>query len=226
MSDKKRGRRLIALAFFLIFLYLFITLAPSVTRLIYPIHHGEIIAEHARNYNLEPQLVAAVIRVESSFKSEAESAKGARGLMQIMPETGAWAAEQVGMHDYDGEKLFDPHVNITLGTWYLHHLYQTFDTNPYAALAAYNGGRGHVKRWLDEGIWDGSRENLNDIPFPETRNFVSRVEAAYRRYHQLYDKQDFNAQSGSGRSHHSWETWGSLYIQSRPSAAAVLYQYD
>ena len=181
---------MIALLFFLLALYLFITLAPSVSRLLYPIHYREIIVENSHNYNLEPQLVAAVIRVESNFNSEAESPKGARGLMQIMPDTGAWAAEKLGMNDYSCDKLFDPQVNITLGTWYLQDLYKIFDANPYAALAAYNGGRGHVKRWLDEGVWDGSRENLENIPFPETRNFVIRVETAYNRYRQLYDEQD------------------------------------
>lgn len=185
-----RERRLIALLLFLLTLYLFIVLAPTVSRLLYPFHHREIIVEHSRYYNLEPQLVAAVIRVESSFNSEAESSKGARGLMQIMPDTGAWAAEKLGMNEYSAEKLFDPTVNISLGTWYLHDLYQTFNANPYAALAAYNGGRGHVKRWLNEGVWDGSRENLSDIPFPETRNFVEKVETAYRRYHQLYNEED------------------------------------
>lgn len=182
---------MIGLLFFMLALYVFIALAPSVSRLFYPIHYGEIIAEHARLYNLEPQLVAAVIRVESSFNSDAESPKGARGLMQIMPDTGTWVAEKMGMNDYSSEKLFDPRVNISLGTWYLHDLYQSFNANPYAALAAYNGGRGHVKRWLDEGIWDGSRENLADIPFNETRNFVEKVEKAYGRYHKLYRDDDF-----------------------------------
>ncbi len=191
MLTGSRGRRLIALLFFLLATYLIVALAPTVSRLFYPIHYRDIIVEHSRQYNLEPQLVAAVIRVESSFNRDAESPKGARGLMQIMPDTGSWAAEKVGMSDFDSEKLFDPRVNISLGTWYLHDLHQNFNENPYATLAAYNGGRGHVKRWLDEGIWDGSRENLADIPFRETRNFVEKVEKAYRRYHQLYNEDDF-----------------------------------
>lgn len=180
-----------ALLFFMLALYLIIALAPSISRLLYPIHYGEIIVEHSHQYNLEPQLVAAVIRVESNFNNEAESSKGARGLMQIMPDTGAWAAEKMGMNDFNAEKLFDPQVNISLGTWYLQDLYNNFNANPYTALAAYNGGRGHVKRWLDEGIWDGSRDNLADIPFQETRNFVMKVEKAYHRYHQLYSEDEF-----------------------------------
>lgn len=182
---------MIGLLLFLLALYLFINLAPPVSRLIYPFHYREIILEQAHRNELEPQLVAAVIWVESSYNENAESKKGARGLMQIMPETGAWAAEMMRLDDYSEDKLYDPRVNITLGSWYLKHLIHSFDNNTYAALAAYNGGRGHVKRWLDEEIWDGSRENLSQIPFPETRNFVTRVETVYRRYQRLYDLEDF-----------------------------------
>ncbi|MEW5921778.1 MAG: lytic transglycosylase domain-containing protein [Bacillota bacterium] len=181
---------MIGIFLFMLALYFFIAMAPFFSRLLYPLPYKEIIVEHSHRYNLEPQLVAAVIRVESNFHSGAVSAKGARGLMQIMPETGAWAAAQVGMNDFAPEKLFDPLVNISLGTWYLQDLYRNFSGNTYAALAAYNGGRGHVKRWLEEGIWDGSRENLEDIPFAETRIFVLKVEKAYRRYHQLYNAEE------------------------------------
>lgn len=190
MSDSKKGRKLVSLLLFLLALYLLIVLAPPVSRLFYPFHHREIIVEQSRRHDLEPHLVAAVIKVESSFNHKAESKKGARGLMQIMPETGAWAAEMKGMDGYDREKLFDPRINVTLGTWYLSRLYCNFDHNIYATLAAYNGGQGHVKRWLDEGIWDGSRENLERIPFPETRNFVVKVETTYRRYQRLYAHDD------------------------------------
>lgn len=171
---------------FLLALYVLVVSSPFFSRLIYPLVYKELIVEHARRHNLEPQLVAAVIRVESNFYSEAESPKGARGLMQIMPQTGAWAAAQAGINDFTPDQLFDPWTNIYLGTWYLHDLKRSFNENIYAVLAAYNGGRGHVKRWLEEGVWDGSRENLEDIPFAETRSFVLKVERAYRRYLELY----------------------------------------
>jgi len=106
--------------------------------------------------------------------------------MQIMPETGFWIAEQLGLESFSEEKLLDPSVNILLGTWYINNLLQQFDAELYPALAAYNGGRGHVKRWLDDGIWDGKRENLEDIPFAETRSFIKKVEKTYMRYQQIY----------------------------------------
>jgi soluble lytic murein transglycosylase len=180
-------KRLLFLFIFLLVLYLFITQANYLGRFVYPFSYREVIVEEAKKNNLDPLLIAAVVWVESSFNDNAESAKGARGLMQVMPETGTWAAEQIGLENFSKEKLFDPHINITIGTWYLGDLFRQFDGNPYVALAAYNGGRGHVRRWLQEGIWDGSRESLTDIPFPETRSFVIKVEQAYNRYHQIYN---------------------------------------
>ena len=192
MFNGRKARRLTGLLLFAVAVSLLMALAPYFHRIFYPLHYREIIVEHSDRNDLEPQLVAAVIRVESNFNSAAVSKKGARGLMQIMPQTGTWIAGQMGMDDFAPEKLFDPMVNITMGTWYLRDLYRSFNDNAYAALAAYNGGRGHVSRWLEEGIWDGSKENINDIPFSETRNFVMRVKRAYHRYHQLYDAKEFN----------------------------------
>jgi soluble lytic murein transglycosylase len=174
------------LVVFLLFLYLFITQANYIARFVYPFHYRDIITMEAHKNELEPLLVAAVVWVESSFNKEAESSKGARGLMQIMPETGFWVAEQIGMDDFTEDKLYDPLVNISIGTWYLRDLFRQFDGNTYVALAAYNGGRGHVSRWLQNGLWDGSRDRLENIPFPETRLFVLRVEQTYRRYKQIY----------------------------------------
>lgn len=178
--------RIIYLAVFLLFLYLFITQANYILRFVYPFHYRDIIATEAHKNELEPLLVAAVVWVESSFNKEAESFKGARGLMQIMPETGFWVAEQIGLEDFTEDQLYDPQINIMIGTWYLRDLYRQFDGNTCVALAAYNGGRGHVRRWLQNGLWDGSRDRLENIPFAETRLFVLRVEQTYRRYKQIY----------------------------------------
>ena len=106
--------------------------------------------------------------------------------MQIMPETGLWVAEQIGMEAFAEEKLYDPLVNITIGTWYLQDLFCQFDGNKYAALAAYNGGRTYVSRWLKSGLWDGTKNELGNIPFPETRFFVLKVDKTYKRYQQIY----------------------------------------
>ncbi|WP_258359617.1 lytic transglycosylase domain-containing protein [Moorella sulfitireducens (nom. illeg.)] len=159
-------------------------LLPRAGRLFYPLPYLEFIVEYAHQEGLDPLLVAAVTRVESKFYPRAQSAEGARGLMQLMPETARLAAGQLGLA-YDPERLFSPEYNLRLGSWYLAELLREFgDLNP--ALAAYNGGRGNVHNWLEKGVWDGSTRNLDQIPFPETREFVRRVLYDYRVYRTLY----------------------------------------
>ncbi|NLC11961.1 MAG: lytic transglycosylase domain-containing protein [Firmicutes bacterium] len=179
MILKKRKQRLFYLFLFFALLYLLLSQADFISKRIYRIKYRDEIFYYAEANQLDPYLVAAVIQVESNFNPRARSPKGAVGLMQLMPSTARWAAEMMGLDDYSEELLLDPQYNIKIGCWYLNNLLQTFEGNRYAALAAYNGGRGEVMRWLQEGIWDGSLKNYRDIPFPETREFVKKVEDYY-----------------------------------------------
>ena len=155
---------------------------------LYPFEYRDLVVEEARRNDIHPLLIAAVIRVESKFKSGTTSRSNARGLMQIVPETGYWAAQQMGFSSFTSEMLFRPEVNIRIGTWYLHYLLDLFDGNLVAALAAYNGGLGNVSHWLEENTWDGTYEQLDAIPFEETRMFVKRVLDDYRVYRWLYGR--------------------------------------
>jgi len=162
-------------------------LAPYYWRLAYPFDYREEVLYYAGMYGVDPFLVAAVIKVESGFNPEARSLKGACGLMQIMPNTGMWAVQQMGLvGEFNEEMLFDPCFNIQVGTWYLAHLKEHFDGRRAVILAAYNGGKGRVEEWLDTGLWDGEMATIDSVPFPETRNFVRRVERIYSRYRWLY----------------------------------------
>lgn len=175
---------LIAVLFTVLLAALFQT--PQVGRLYYPYRYRQAIEANAAVYNVDPHLVAAVIRVESKFHPEAVSRKGALGLMQIMPTTAEWIAPQAGITDFQEEMLFDPEINIRLGTWYLANLAQEFDGRIDVVIAAYNGGRGQVARWLEDGVWNGKYDDRTNIPFPETRNFLFKVKTAYRQYQKLY----------------------------------------
>ncbi len=166
---------------FLVLFFLF----PQVGRIYYPFQYREEIENLGRIYDLEPELIAGLIHVESKFNPAAESRRGARGLMQIMPATGIWAAEALEMPDFNSDKLFDPLINLEIGCWYLAGLRDEF-SNITLALAAYNAGRGNVRRWIESGIWDGTQENLEDIPFLETRLYVNKVERTWQRYRALY----------------------------------------
>jgi len=152
-------------------------------RYMYPLKYEESIVSYSREFNVDPYLVASVIKVESNFLPDVVSKRGAIGLMQIMPKTAAWAAEQMGIENFRVEKLQNPDLNIQIGTWYLSSLMREFGNDVTLTLAAYNGGRGNVANWLAEGRM---LRNEEDIPFPETRNFVIRVKKSYRWYKRLY----------------------------------------
>jgi len=158
---------------------------PFFLRSAFPLYYGEVISAIAEHYDLDPFLLAAMIQVESGFRPEAVSPKGARGLMQIMPETATW----LGKHSAQSipvDDLFDPKTNIGLGAYYLTYLLERFPTL-YAALAAYNAGPTNARRWLDERIWDGSYERTGQIPYGETRSYVRKVIMMKNLYTLLYN---------------------------------------
>lgn len=155
-------------------------------RLLYPFHYRDKIERHAQTYQLDSRLVVSIVRTESKFRATALSSKGAVGLMQIMPETGLWIAQQIGRSDFTVDMLKEPDENIQFGCWYLQSLNLEFQGEIIIVLAAYNAGRGNVKQWLNNGVWDGSLESLDQIPYPETRNYIRRVIGAYAFYARLY----------------------------------------
>ncbi|MEX1308291.1 MAG: lytic transglycosylase domain-containing protein [Eubacteriales bacterium] len=151
----------------------------------YPLEYKEIIEEYANQYNLDPYLVASVIWVESKFDKDAQSGKGALGLMQIMPDTGEWIAGKEQYTDFTATDLFEPEISIALGCWYLNYLNERFSYNMPLVLAAYNSGPGRVDEWLaNEDYAEGDR--LVHIPYGETEDFVKRVEKTYEIYQELY----------------------------------------
>lgn len=169
---------------------LIVALAPGGARWVlarlYPLPHREAVIRHARANGLSPTLVAAVIHTESRWQPRSTSARGARGLMQVMPETGRWVAARAGMGPVEPDDLYDAELNIRIGTWYLAYLVRQFHGSLPAALAAYNGGDGAVREWLQAGRWSGGAHDVERIPFPETRQFVRRVLRTERYYAWIY----------------------------------------
>jgi soluble lytic murein transglycosylase len=150
------------------------TSPPWYERIRYPLHYEAIVRGHARNYGIDPALLAAVIYQESKFDAEAKSSSGAVGLMQLTPETAKGIAIRTGGSAFRVSDLGDPEINVRYGCWYLRHLYRKYG-EWRLVLAAYNAGQGNVDRWL--------REERGKIPFAETRHYVDRVEdlrAIYR----------------------------------------------
>lgn len=161
----------------------------NIGRAIYPIPYKDIIFQEARYNGMDPFLMAAIVKTESNFNTLAVSPKGARGLMQIMPDTGSWVAKQSGLEDFSPARLFEPAFNIRIGAWYLADLHQEFKEDPVLVLAAYNGGRGNVKKWIKQENWNIKNQNLDQIPFPETRQFVRKVLWHQKVYKYLYSKE-------------------------------------
>lgn len=155
-------------------------------KIFYPFPHQELLTESCRKYQVDPYLVLAVIRTESKFYTDAHSRVGARGLMQIMPKTGEWIAQQLQITDYTEDMLYQPSYNIPMGVWYLSYLQKNFQGDTVQVLAAYNAGESKVQRWINEGIWLGSLDDLAKIPYAETRKYIERVLFDYQVYQRIY----------------------------------------
>lgn len=186
MRKKRLRRRLLFVIIVAIIAVLFIQ-STWISERLYPVKYKGIIMEKSNKYEVDPHLIAAVIRVESNFKPSSESPKGAVGLMQLMPTTAEWIVERAAMDAVSDDKLkLDPELNIELGTWYLKHLLERFEGDMIISIAAYNAGPGNVSKWLSEQTWDGQYESADQIPFGETRNYVQKVVYYYNKYKELY----------------------------------------
>jgi peptidoglycan lytic transglycosylase len=142
----------------------------------YPLRYEAIVRGHARNYDLEPALLAAVIYQESKFKAAARSKSGAVGLMQLLPDTAKGIALHTGGTKFRVDDLYDPEINVRYGAWYLRHLLDKY-RDERLALAAYNAGQDNVDRWRRRGV---------GVQFPETRHYVARVEDLKGVYRKAY----------------------------------------
>ncbi|WP_163854762.1 lytic transglycosylase domain-containing protein [Paenibacillus elgii] len=183
-----RKKRVFALLLLTFVIFLFLS-STYVGRMLYPIRYEQEIRQNAAKYDLDPFLVAAVIRVESNYLTETESKKGAYGMMQLMPDTANWIIDKARFSEEFRNRLNDPAVSIELGSWYLNWLSKQFNGNRIAVLAGYNAGHGKVSRWLQENEWDGTLQNADRIPYGETRHYIQRVMYYYNKYEKLYGEE-------------------------------------
>jgi soluble lytic murein transglycosylase len=152
---------------------------------VYPIAWPDDVAEAADRAGLDPSLVAAVVREESSFYPLAQSRAGARGLMQLLPQTARTIALRRGLDLRNGEALDEPGPNLALGTAVLADLLKEF-TDPRLAVAAYNAGPGRVREWWAARRTSDVEAFVEQIPYDETRAYVKRVMVAWEEYRRLY----------------------------------------
>jgi soluble lytic murein transglycosylase len=154
----------------------------------WPPAYREIIEEVSPpNAVIETTLVWAIMREESSYRPGVTSSAGARGLLQIMPSTGAQLAQETGRTEFDPDDLYQPRVNIELGTLYLNQLGRRFQGRLSAAISSYNAGPRVVSSWLqgapaerDDDVW------VEDIPYKQTQSYVKRVLRSLHVYRSFY----------------------------------------
>jgi peptidoglycan lytic transglycosylase len=150
-----------------------------------PLRHEDIIRQQAREKDLDPALIAAVIYQESRFRDQTSHA-GARGLMQITPETARFIAKDSGGTRFTQEDLATPQINISYGCYFLRYLIRRYDGNAELAVAAYNAGETNVDRWVKRAGGPDRFDRVDDIPFPETRAYVQGVFDRREEYREHY----------------------------------------
>ena len=138
-----------------------------------PIRCVPIVYKSAQKYDIDPALIMAVIEIESKFKRKAVSKAGAIGLMQIMPKTAKSISRELNIKKYNKNSLYNPEINIKIGTYYLKKLLQEFNNDIDLTLAAYNAGMGNIRKW---------QKQKKEIPFEETRAFIKKVKSARIKY--------------------------------------------
>jgi soluble lytic murein transglycosylase len=153
-----------------------------------PLSDASVIRRQASLKHLDPALIAAVIYAESKFEPRPSPA-GAQGLMQILPATAYFIAHLSGGTAFTASDLATPSINVAYGSYYLRYLLDHYRGNEMLALAAYNGGLANVDSWVARAGAEGRTLGLAEIPFSETRAYVTRVISAQRDYRALYPRE-------------------------------------
>ncbi len=156
----------------------------SVLKTLYPHKYADVVEKYSAQYGVDEDLIYAVIRTESSFRTDAGSEVGAAGLMQIMPETFEWLCMRMG-EQAEFADLYEPATAIRFGTYLLHLLHEELRDTP-TALAAYHAGRGRVGEWLLDPSISPDGKTLASIPYRDTAHYVQKVDRAIQAYKKIY----------------------------------------
>ena len=185
MKNKKLLIFIIIILMIIVFLGVF---KNKILKIIYPRNYYEIISIYAEEYNVDKNLILAVIKAESNFKEDAISHREAIGLMQIMEETAKDVATKYNIEidaNNAKEEILDVQNNINIGTKYLQVLLDKYG-NKELAVAAYNAGIGTVDNWIEKGILKEDGSDIENVPYKETNNYVRKILKNYQVYEKLY----------------------------------------
>ncbi len=152
---------------------------------LFPLRYLYDIRTVSDEMGVDRYLVAALIKAESNFESDAVSSANAKGVMQLTDETAAFCASKMGFELKVGD-IYSPSINIRLGVYYLKRMLDLFDGNEELAVAAYNAGEGRVKEWLNDPTLTTDGETLDIIPYKETEKHVEKINIYKKVYKLLY----------------------------------------
>lgn len=153
---------------------------------VYKLEYTEYVKKYANEYNVDEYLIYALIKAESNFEPNAESHRGAKGLMQLMYSTAEDISKRIGI-ELNEDNILEPDININLGTKYISMLIQKYN-NINLALAAYNAGSGNVDGWIEKGTLKSDGSDIENVPFTETNNYVRKILRDYEIYKNIYEE--------------------------------------
>ena len=155
---------------------------------VYPLKYSELVEKYSAEYNLDEAFVYAVIETESGFNKDAVSEVGARGLMQIMPDTFALISMKLG-DKATYSMATDPETSIRYGCYYYRYLSERYG-RVQEVLASYHAGLGNVNKWLKDSRYSSDGKTLHTIPFPTTKKYVKKVLLTENIYQKLYFRKE------------------------------------
>ena len=164
-----------------------IDIPTKIQKIMYKKEYSEYVEKYSQEYDVDANLVYAVIKAESNFKPNAISGKNAIGLMQLMESTATEISKKIDLQcksEELKEKLLEPGTNINVGTKYLSMLLQKYE-NIELAVTAYNAGIGTVDNWIEKGIIKSDGSDIENIPYKETNNYVRKILRDYKIYRNL-----------------------------------------
>ena len=193
--EKTKGKKnkVIIIALFLVLIVVLlgpIGFGEKMMKIMYSKKYENLVVIYSEKYQVDSDLIFALIKAESNFNSSAVSGKGAKGLMQLMEETAKDVSKKTDLKiepDEIGVKLLQADVNIELGTKYISILLEKYN-NTAIALTAYNAGIGTVDNWIEKGVIKKDGEDIQNIPYKETNNYVRKILRDYKIYKKLYGK--------------------------------------
>ena len=163
----------------------------EILNILYPMPYRETIAKYSKKFKVPESLIYAVIRQESRFNQKARSPANAKGLMQIIPSTGRWILRQLNYKSRTIKKIYNPNINVMMGTFYIKHLSKKLD-NLIFTLASYNAGVRNVSKWSKKYSTKIPEKFIEQIPFYETRNYVKKVLSNYIVYEYIINGKVIN----------------------------------